>query len=229
MEALENPGPCAFCTMHAQLSAATLHSLAGPSVAYMEGDVREATNKAGFCPAHLKALYASKNRLGLALMLHTHLMEVNSKLTKFYSGGKKSFFAKGPSGLPEYLAALDATCYLCTIIDTSFERYLDTFFALFSKEDKVKKFVTDGDGVCLPHLAALSAAAPKSLSAADLRHFTAALHAAQTRAMDKIQADLDWFIKKFDYRNQNEPWHDAKDAVERAMALLAGGENAQSQ
>ena len=33
---------------------------------------------------------------------------------------------------------------------------------------------------------------------------------------------VDWFIKKFDYRFQDEPWKDSKDAVERAILKLSG-------
>jgi len=58
MEALENPGECAFCAMYNGLEKNTIHSLVGPSVAYMEDHVRLATNKLGFCPTHLDKMYA---------------------------------------------------------------------------------------------------------------------------------------------------------------------------
>ena len=31
---------------------------------------------------------------------------------------------------------------------------------------------------------------------------------------------MSWFIKKFDYNYQDEPWYDSKDAVERSLKLL---------
>jgi len=223
-EALENPGNCAFCAMHDGLAAGTIHTLAGPSVAYMEEDVRAATNKAGFCAAHLKALYDGKNRLGLALMLHTHVMEVNGKLEKLYQneGGKAKLFAKGTSDVAEYLQNLAETCYVCDIVEASFARYLDTFFALFAKEDNVRQLVAAQNGACLPHLAILCDLAPKKLGSSDLRQFYDIMFAAQTRYMREIEADLDWFTKKFDYRNQDEPWGNAKDAIERAIQNICG-------
>ena len=39
---------------------------------------------------------------------------------------------------------------------------------------------------------------------------------------DKLRADVSWFCKKFDYRYENEPWGDAKDAPERAKVFLNG-------
>ena len=33
---------------------------------------------------------------------------------------------------------------------------------------------------------------------------------------------MSWFCKKFDYRYENEPWGNAKDAPERARLFLSG-------
>ena len=39
----------------------------------------------------------------------------------------------------------------------------------------------------------------------------------------RVQADLDWFIAKFDYRNAGADWKNSKDAVSRSMQKLRGG------
>ena len=44
----------------------------------------------------------------------------------------------------------------------------------------------------------------------------------QEKYFDKIIKDVSWFAKKFDYRYDNEPWYDSRDAVERAIKLLSG-------
>ena len=41
---------------------------------------------------------------------------------------------------------------------------------------------------------------------------------------DKLSEDISWFCKKFDYRYNDEPWGDAKDAVERSIAFLNGSD-----
>ena len=35
-----------------------------------------------------------------------------------------------------------------------------------------------------------------------------------------LTADVSWFCKKFDYRYDEEPWYDSKDAIERAIRFL---------
>ena len=38
----------------------------------------------------------------------------------------------------------------------------------------------------------------------------------------RTEKDIEWFTLKFDYRNQDKPWGDAKDAVERTVNKLRG-------
>ena len=43
---------------------------------------------------------------------------------------------------------------------------------------------------------------------------------------NELSGDVSWFCKKFDYRYQDEPWNNAKDAVERSIRFLSGNEGA---
>ena len=223
MEALSNPGECPFCVMYDNLEHNAVNFLMGPSVAYMEDDVRMTTNASGFCKNHYEKLHAAGNRLGLALMLHTHFMEINKRLEKLYNEQtrhKNSFFSKEAAPLPKYLNTVKESCYICDMISNSYTRYLDTFFGLFSKEEEVQKKLAASKGCCLPHLEDIINLAPKKLSGQNLACFYEVLLTVQKANMDKIEADLDWFVKKFDYRNQKESWKDSKDAPERAMHRL---------
>jgi hypothetical protein len=47
-------------------------------------------------------------------------------------------------------------------------------------------------------------------------------------SLDNLREDVSWFCKKFDYRYENEPWYNAKDAVERTIVFLSGGEGERS-
>ena len=38
----------------------------------------------------------------------------------------------------------------------------------------------------------------------------------------RVQADLDWFVQKFDYRNAGADWKNSRDAVSRGMQKLRG-------
>ncbi|MDR2183677.1 MAG: DUF6062 family protein, partial [Clostridiales bacterium] len=81
-------------------------------------------------------------------------------------------------------------------------------------------------GCCLPHLGEVMQLAPKKLGGANLQMFYEMMFDLQNRQMAKIEADLDWFIKKFDYRNHDAPWGDSKDAAERAIQRLVSAKPA---
>ena len=66
---------CPFCDMRRSIEESAIEFVMGPS--HMERDVREATDKAGFCGDHLKMMSKSQNALGLALMLQTRLIRLN--------------------------------------------------------------------------------------------------------------------------------------------------------
>ena len=52
--------------------------------------------------------------------------------------------------------------------------------------------------------------------------FEALVQKVNADYLETLQADVSWFCKKFDYRYEDEPWGNAKDAPERAIAFLSG-------
>ena len=63
---------CPICRLRDKAETNYLEYYLGPSL--MEPDTRKITNKTGFCPVHMGKLnQAVTNRLGLGLVMHTHL------------------------------------------------------------------------------------------------------------------------------------------------------------
>jgi hypothetical protein len=46
------------------------------------------------------------------------------------------------------------------------------------------------------------------------------VEAIEEAYLDELSGDVSWFCKKFDYRYDEEPWYNSKDAVERSMKFL---------
>ena len=225
MEAIENPGECPFCMMHDALELNAINFLMGPSVAYMEDDIRMKTNEIGFCRAHYKQLFNCKNRLGLGLMLHTHLMQINHTFDKLIDDAakqKKPLFKKvDKTELAMHTEKLTHSCFVCDMIEKSYPRYVETFFLLFEKEVVMREKVARLNGFCLSHFAMLIEQAPKRLSGKDMTAFFEIVAPMQKAQLIRMEEELDWFVKKFDYRFTDEPWKTSKDAVERALTKIA--------
>ena len=70
-DAFDSESECPFCTLGQKLEKEVLDYVMGPS--YMEEDVREQTDLMGFCKEHYRQMLAAGNRLGVAIMLKTHI------------------------------------------------------------------------------------------------------------------------------------------------------------
>ena len=62
--------------------------------------------------------------------------------------------------------------------------------------------------------------ARKELSKKEAARFEKEIGAVVFAYLAELSNDVSWFCKKFDYRYENEPWNNAKDAVERAVIFL---------
>ena len=62
----------------------------------------------------------------------------------------------------------------------------------------------------------------KHLSGSLQLQFVEELIGLQKRNLARVEHDLEWFTLKFDYRNQDKPWGESRDAVERSINKLQG-------
>ena len=97
---------CPFCLIFDMLEKNELELILGASM--MEPDIRIETNKRGFCRRHYDMMYAAGNRLGLALILESHLAHIE----KEYLTGGGLLDGKGERESAK-LQALEDDCYVC--------------------------------------------------------------------------------------------------------------------
>ncbi len=210
---------CPVCKLYADLEKESIDFVMGPS--YMEDDVRMETNEVGFCRHHVRQMYQYQNRLGLALMLHTHMKRTNEMIEKLSqkgtTSGKGLFAKKDTDELTEYLDKLEHSCYVCNRMDRIFHRYLETILYCYEKDSEFRKIFQDGKGVCTSHYASLREAARKKWSGAKLDNFIQDLNQTYLDNMKRVTDDLEWFTDKFDYRNADAPWKNSRDALPRSI------------
>ena len=217
---------CPVCLMYRSLEKAAVEFTLGPS--YMEDDVRMETNRTGFCPEHVKLMYEQQNRLGLALMLHTHTQNVIKEAEKMAKKGRTKagglFKKSEESAVGEYMRKLGSSCYICNRINNTFDRYIDTIFYLYKKEESFRNAFKNSKGFCCTHYGLLYEAAPKYLSGAELDEFTKIADRLFIENMKRVCDDIEWYTDKFDYRNADAPWKNSKDAVVRTVLKLNSAE-----
>ena len=220
-EAFENDNECPICTMRKKLETDAIEFTMGPS--YMEDDIREATSRLGFCEKHLEQLYKHQNRLGLALILKTHMDKLVKEVEKHTESGMKfsspTLFKKKEETpkVIDYLERIEHNCFVCDKIETSFHRYIATVFYLYHNDDNFRKKFKESKGFCTGHYKILYSVAPDELKGEELTGFITELNKLYLDNMKRVRDDLEWFINKFDYRYADQPWNNAKDALPRSM------------
>ena len=237
LDAYKTGCECPLCKLRISCEDSYIDSML--SSAYMEPEYRVKTNETGFCTRHFELMFERRNRLGLALMTHTHMQEVVASMEAILQDGsapRGGLFAslrgsKTQEGsVPQKIRARMDGCFICEQVNGAVERYTYTIAQLYFTNSEFKTAFESSKGFCLPHLALLLEMADKTLSGEKAVTFRKAAAALELSNLVRVRDELEWFTLKFDYRNQNKPWGNSKDAPERAINKLMGacvGEEAQ--
>ena len=224
---------CPMCLLRARTEAANVGYFLGESV--MEPSQRVEVNQKGFCAEHFKQMYAAGNRLGLALITHTYMKETMRRLGDIASqardaaaseAGKPIFKRLGGSKGTGFQAPVNAlksigeTCLVCDRIRENMERYMYTVLYMYKHEAEFPALLAKSKGMCLEHYAQALEMAPKHLSGDSLRQFVDTLTDIEQKSFQRLEEELAWFTAKFDYRNQDKPWGNSRDAVKRSVNKL---------
>lgn len=205
---------CPFCNLKKRLENDELDLILGASM--MEPDVREKTNASGFCPSHYGMMMKHGKRLPLALILESHLAVIGEGIEC------GAFPSSSGASAGKYLGRLNSSCYLCDRIEYSFSRMIETAALLWQAKPEFREKLLAQPYFCLPHYERLLTAARERLGKRGFGEFYKAVSALENGALEKLSGDVSRFVKKFDYRYADEPWNDAKDAIERTMLFLSG-------
>lgn len=218
---------CPLCNVERSLEHDAIDFAVGSGASYMESDIREATDKTGFCKHHFQMMYEYGNSLGNALILKTHVIKMRKDLDKemkSFKPVKAGLFAKGEeSNVERYISDLEGKCFVCNYYKDTYERYIDTFFYLYSSDKDFKEKIRTGKGFCLCHMKDLIKGAKSHLKKEEFDEFCDMLFKLQDENLARIEEDISWFVDKFDYRNKDADWKNSKDAIPRTIGKIVGG------
>lgn len=231
-DAVNAADECPFCFIEREVEQDLLDFVLGSGSSYMESDVREETDKTGFCRMHFKKMFDYGNTLGNGWILKTHYARMIREMGKEfqnYTPGKTHFLArKGKNAetthsVADWVHEKEKSCYICNRFAETYERYLDTFFVMYHKDEEFRQKIRQSKGFCLPHFADLCEGAEKRLNDKERMNFYPELFTLMQKNMERLQEDVSWLVEKFDYRNKDADWKESRDAIQRGMQKLKGG------
>ncbi|MCR5693442.1 MAG: DUF6062 family protein [Clostridia bacterium] len=245
-EAFETDCECPVCELRKRFENETVEYFAGPSL--MEPDTRIQTNDIGFCSRHFGMLFSSQTKkLGLGLMLDTYMKEQLARIKKYAGNvkvgspdlssdvdgaesapvkkglfGKKNAPASGGKGLSGYIRKHERECAVCRKLDYTMDRYVDIIFHMYKNDKDFREKLVNSKGFCLPDTALLIEEAEKKLSSRAAAEFCGTVSALLISNLERIEGEVDWFTKKFDYRNVDADWGNSRDALPRGIQKMTG-------
>lgn len=210
-EAFKSECDCPLCRLYKTASDRLVLQYLDEAV--MEPAYRVKVNKRGFCRTHIKQLFEGKNKLGLALQLHTRTQAVIDQM-------RVCDTAKQAKAQAELLAKNLDTCVICDTVDEMMERYAYTVAQMYSAEAEFPEVFKNSNGFCMPHYILLLRQSGKAGRAE--KDYVSTLSGLQLSTLAKINNNTERFTQKFDYRNNGSGGVPDPDTVPNAIQKLKG-------
>lgn len=225
-DAFDEVSECPLCRFAKKEEADRVEYTLGDSM--MQPDERIKSNEKGYCPRHTKLLLSSANKLSYALILETrlaHLAEQTDKMAKSLRKPKKISIGKSKnddiSKAAESFSYVINSCVICERLESVTEMFVDNLFYLYKTETEFRKKFFNSQGFCVHHFELLLKKCAVCLGEGEAHDFAEKLIALESENLKRVQDDISWFTKKFDYRYKDEDWKNSRDAVERASEKIS--------
>lgn len=214
-EVFEVNDGCPICRMKRTVEEHIVDYIMG--AAMMEPDIRIETNKVGFCMEHYSQMLSHRGRLALALMLESHLGEVQKNVF----AGK---FLNAPSKKAQKAGKLNESCFICEKINWGMDRMLATVYRCYENEKDFRDLFDKQNMFCMPHFEMLMTANDKKVLKKYSHEFETALTSIMGKYVKSLENDVTNYCKMYNYQNsaENCDWENSKDSVERSITFLSG-------
>ena len=217
---------CPLCTLMEGAERTYLLSFQHSRV--MEPNVRVKTNAIGFCPDHIGKLYKGENKLGLGLVMLTHLQEKTPQLAAALDGAGEAARTGGRERarrIQQIIGSLESmrdSCFICGLLSQDLTRYAWTILYLWRKDPQFPGQLRASRGFCLSHFCTVLAAACDILRGDRLALWLADAVPVMKRSLDGLEKDLLAFTQLHQAGSRDLGTDQVRSALARALQMLAG-------
>lgn len=214
-EVFEEKEGCPVCRLRDTLEKRAVEYITG--AAMMEPDIRIETNRQGFCIDHYRMMLRQRNRLGVALILESHLEEMEKQV---FAG--LPVLGKGTRRQAKSADRAACSCFVCREVNSAMEKMLATVCRTWEGQRDFRLLFEEQPCLCLPHFSALVEAAQQHVSKKEQSTFARAASQLSRRYLQGLREDVHHFCAMYDYRNNtaDADWGNSRDAIERAIGYL---------
>lgn len=217
-EVFEPKEGCPICRLRNTLEERVVEYITG--AAMMEPDVRMETNRQGFCHAHYRQMLGRRNRLSVALMLESHLADLDKQVFNGLPLIGKSAARQGQSA-----GRAADSCFVCGQVDATMHKMLATVCRMWEQQRDFRELFAAQESLCLPHFSLLTEASA-CMDKKRQPDFAKEAAALCRKYLSSLREDVSRFCKMYDYRHTGDDadWGNSRDAIERAVWWLTSRE-----
>ena len=111
---------------------------------------------------------------------------------------------------------------MCKQVEDNMSLYIDTHIKLWHNSKEFRMLYENSKGYCNRHFHSVIIQSNKIADIVVKEQFLNLSYKIQQDNMKRLNEELEWFIKKFDYRFVNEPWKNSKDSLSRSIIKMKG-------
>ena len=217
-EVFEERDGCPICRIRNLLEDRAVEYITG--AAMMEPDIRIETNKKGFCLTHYRMMLKKRNRLSVALMLESHLEEMEKQV---FAG--LPLLGKSSRSQAKSAGRTAASCFVCDQLNDAMSKMLATVCRTWEQQKDFQRLFEEQPCLCLTHFSELVETAEGGMSKKELPYFAKAAAQLTRNYLTELRGDVHHFCEMYDHRNAgNNDWGNSKDSIERAIWYLTSRE-----
>ncbi len=149
---------------------------------------------------------ACKNRLSLALMLQSHLQDMQ----KHIFTRKKMF--EGKTAKQKKVSAVNNECFVCSKVDWGMSRILVTLFEMYVQQRDFRALLLSRKCFVCRTMTFLVSMCTENMDKKYQKQFIDACGELTSKYLDTLEADVSHYCKMYDYRNTgaNADWGNSK-------------------
>ena len=205
-EVFEPKDGCPLCRLRDTLEERAVEYILG--AAMMEPDVREETNRLGFCIGHYRQMLARKSRLQMALTMQTRLAHLLDELEK--------------PKIPSRPEKNTHTCYVCEKLDGAMSMMRANIYQMYAAHEDFRRLYGEQTGLCYDHCRYLLAGA-SALPRKYQKTFAEETARLCREQLDPLFEEVSTFCRQFDYRAQGHGgFGTSRDSIERSIRAVTG-------
>ena len=224
-DAYVDPGECPLCELERDAETTYLRSFQHSRV--MEPNVRVQTNRQGFCPDHFRKQYDGENKLGLGLVVHTHLLEMRTELDAqldrlLSSAAGRNARERSAEAIVE-IARRRATCFICGLLQKDMQRYVTTILYLWARDPEFAPVFRASRGFCIPHFAQALEQASAAMRPDRFARWLSDTVPVMKESLEGLAGDLRAFTQLHQAGNEGPGTDRQRSALRRTLQKIAGG------